>query len=350
MISPLDSSSRLRPAAIAAAILAAVALWAYWPTLADMAWRWGEDPSYSHGYLVPAFAVYLLWMRRRHLLAQAPRPTSLGLLLLGGAVALRLAGAYFHYSYLDQVSLLPCIAGLMTLAMGRAALAWSWPAIAFLAFMVPLPYTLSMALSGPMQGIATAGSTFLLQALGRPAIAEGNLIQLNEVELNIVEACSGLRMLVVFFALSAAVAMLVRKPLWEKLVVAGSAIPIALVANVLRITFTGLLCEVISDAAGRAQCHDWLGYLMMPIGLIFLGLECLVLKKLLIEPASHRSPSSQAAVQRVEVNAASLYGGVSAPRRRRRSVAVPAATLHAADPERQAPVAAEPASESVAQS
>jgi exosortase len=310
-----------------------------------MAWRWGQDPSYSHGYLVPAFALYLLWMRRRQLFAQDVRPTSLGLLLLGGAVALRLAGAYFHYSYLDQLSLLPCIAGLLTLALGRAAFAWSWPAIAFLMFMVPLPYTWSLAMSGPMQGIATASSTFLLQALGRPAIAEGNLIQLNEVELGIVEACSGLRMLVVFFALSTAVAMLIRKPLWEKIVVAFSAIPIALVSNILRITVTGLLCEVISDVAGRKQCDEVVGYFMMPVGLMFLGLEWLVLRKLLVEPANSRPLPSQVAMQRVEVNPTTMYSSAGAPRRRRRNVAVPAAA-----PQAEAPAPADSAPVPVVQS
>src|SRR5215813_959038 len=109
--------------------------------------------------------------------------------------------------------------------------------------MIPLPHSLAHALSGPMQSFATVSSTFFLQVLGRPALAEGNVILLNDVELGIVEACSGLRMLMVFFALSTAVAMLIRKPLWEKLLIAGSAVPIALASNVLRITITGICYE-----------------------------------------------------------------------------------------------------------
>src|SRR5205814_9373752 len=118
--------------------------------------------------------------------------------------------------------------------------AWSSPAVSFPAFMGPWPHSASVAMSAPMQSFATTVSTFALQVIGRPAIAEGNVILLNDIELGIVEACSGLRMLVVFFALSTAVAMLIRKPLWEKLVIAGSAVPIALASNVLRITITGL--------------------------------------------------------------------------------------------------------------
>jgi exosortase len=320
-----DSSLRFRAAAVSAVLAAALALWAYWPTLTDMAWRWGHDPQYSHGYLVPAFAAYLLWARRKKLLTADLRPHAWGLALLGGAVALRLGGAYFHYAYLDQVSVLPCLAGLAALAAGRAGLAWSWPAVAFLGFMVPLPDSWALALSGQMQTIATVSSTFVLQVLGRPAIAEGNVIQLNEIELGIVEACSGLRMLVVFFALSTAVALLIHKPLWERILIAFSAIPIALASNILRIVATGLIYEWLGNGYGGALLHDVAGWLMMPLGLIFLGLELLVLRKLLIEPSASRLNLSQVSLQRVTVNPVAVYRGEPAGRRQRRAAPAPSA-------------------------
>src|SRR5262249_56399222 len=82
--------------------------------------------------------------------------------------------------------------------------------IAFLGFMVPLPYRLHTALGGALQRVAAKSSTYLLQALGVPAISEGNLVLVNDVKLGIVEACSGLGMLVTFFALSAGLAMVLR--------------------------------------------------------------------------------------------------------------------------------------------
>jgi exosortase len=340
-----DLPIRLRPAALTTAVAVAIALWAYWPTLSEMAWRWGHDPQYSHGYLVPGFALFLLWARRQRLQSSELRPAIWGLGLLGLAVGVRLAGAYFHVGYFDQVSLLPCLAGLLVLAGGRAALDWSWPAIAFLAFMVPLPYSLSLALSGPMQSFATLTSTFLLQTLGRPALAEGNVIQLNEIELGIVEACSGLRMLVVFFALSTAVALLIRKPLWEKALIAGSAIPIALASNVLRIVATGVLYEALGNGYGGDLFHDVAGWLMMPIGLAFLGLELAILRRLLLEPVDQRPAVGAARLQTVEVNPLAAYRGGNSSRRERRAVAVPAAAPAAPS---QAPPALAP--ESVARS
>jgi exosortase/archaeosortase family protein len=163
-----------------------------------------------------------------------------------------------------------------------------------------------------MQSFATTVSTFALQVLGRPALAEGNVILLNEIELGIVEACSGLRMLVVFFALSTAVAMLVRKPLWEKLLLAGSAVPIALASNVLRITLTGVLCDSFGSELGL-YFHDMAGLLMPFIGMAFLGIEWWILGKLLIDRPS--DVSSQISLQRVAVNPVALYQSSQTPRR-----------------------------------
>lgn len=289
--------------------------WSYWPTLGEITERWAHDPSYSHGFLVPLFAGYLLWLRRGQLNGFTPAPSVWGLGLIAGALGMRLGGAYFHFVWFDQLSLVPCLAGLAWLVGGNAVMRWSGPAFAFLLFMIPLPHSLAHALSGPMQSFATISSTYFLQVLGRPALAEGNVILLNDVELGIVEACSGLRMLVVFFALSTGVALLMRKPLWERLLVAASAIPIALLTNILRITVTGLLHDTVGSEWANAVFHDLAGWLMMPIGLAFLGLELFLLKHLLIEPARSAPTLVQVTQQRVSVDALGLYRQTSGRRR-----------------------------------
>ncbi|MBI1832742.1 MAG: exosortase/archaeosortase family protein, partial [Planctomycetes bacterium] len=298
---------------VAVAVLGLAVLWTYWTTLAKLAWRWSEDPQYSHGYLVPAFALYLLWLRRDQIATRLWTGNALGLALLGLAAGLRLAGARFHLEYLDQISLLPCVSGLFMLAGSWPAFFWSWPAVAFLAFMVPLPHNVSLALSAPMQSFATTVSTFCLQVIGLPAVAEGNVILLNEIELGIVEACSGLRMLVVFFALSTGVAILIAKPLWEKLVVAGSAIPIALASNVLRITITGVFYDSFGANFGGAFFHDLAGWLMMPLGLIFLGIELWILSTLLIERSTEPALATSTSLQRVDAAPLGLYASEPAP-------------------------------------
>lgn len=261
-----------------------VLLWAYWPTLAELARRWAHDPQYSHGYLIPAFALALLWLRRERLpAAETWKPAGWGWPLLLGALALRLAGTYYFLTWLEALSLLPALAGLCLLLGGWPVWRWSWPAVAFLAFMIPLPYRLAVALADPLQRVATVCSTFALQSLGVPAVAEGNVILLSEVELGVVEACSGMRMLVIFFALAAAVALVIRRPWWEKLLLAASAVPIALISNVTRITATGILHETVGSNLANAVFHDFAGWVMMPLALGLFWVELKLLKLLLIE-------------------------------------------------------------------
>jgi exosortase len=259
-------------------------LWAHWSSLTEVVSCWAHDPQYSHGYLVPLFSLGLLWFRR-DLCPQAFQPSWWGVAVLAGGLGLRLFGTYFYFIWFEQISIMPILAGLFLLAGGVQAIRWAWPAIAFLGFMIPLPFWLSGKLTGPLQQLATVVCTFLLQTLGIPAIAEGNVIQLSEVQIGIIEACSGLRMLVIFFALSTAVALVVRRPLWERIVVALSAIPIALVSNVTRITATGVLHELVSSEFANMVFHDLAGWLMMPLALAMLWLELTLISHLLIEPA-----------------------------------------------------------------
>ena len=299
MAHPPSASSRAKTKQALALLVLALAscLWAYWTTLAGAAQHWAFDPMYSHGYLVPGFALLLLWLRRGRLAEGSLHPSWWGLLPILGALGMWLAGTYFYRVWLEEISFLPCLAGLFIVVGGKPAWRWAWPAIGFLFFMVPLPYQVSAVLTGPLQQLATLASTFLLQTLALPALADGNVIRLNDQEINVVEACSGLRMLVVFFALATAVALVIRRPLWEKLVIVGSALPIALVVNVLRITATGVLFETLGSQWARAVCHDLAGWLMMPVGLLFLGLELKLLTRLVLEPPGARGQRSGAGRQ-----------------------------------------------------
>jgi exosortase len=202
-------------------------------------------------------------------------------LALGAGV--RFVGEYLYIDCLDAAALLPCLAGLAVLLGGKPALRWAWPAIAFLAFMVPMPFSIQNAMPHPLQRVATLASTCALQTLGLPALAEGNVIVLGETRIGVVEACSGLNMLVIFFALSTAVALLIDRPLWKKLVLVACAVPIALVANVARVTVTVILHETVGHKAADLVFHDLAGWLMMPFALVLLWLELKVLARLPME-------------------------------------------------------------------
>jgi exosortase len=260
-------------------------LWAYAPTLAGMTERWSNDPQYSHGFLVPVFAGIVLWVRRAQYVDVEFKPSWWGLPWLLFAAVLRLVSAAFYLEWLDALSLLPALAGLCVLLGGKPALKWAWPAVGFLIFMMPAPYQLEVALAHPLQRVATDASTYLLQTFGVPAVAQGNIIHLDDVKLGVVEACSGLGMLVTFFALSTAVALVLAHGWTDRIVLFLSAVPVALAANVVRITLTGLLYVTVGGAAARVVYHDLAGWLMMPLALALLWVELKLLANLFLAEA-----------------------------------------------------------------
>jgi exosortase len=251
-------------------------VWAYWPTLADIADRWASDPQYSHGFLVPLFSAYLLWSRRGMLAGAdlTPRWWGVGIVLVGAA--LRLAAHYAYQPVLESGSLLVVLLGLVAACGGRGAVRWAWPGVLFLGFMIPLPFRLQTMLGGRLQQVATVASTFALQTVGIPAVSQGNVIQLSNEPIEVAAACSGLSMLVTFLALAAAVAILIQG--WpQRIAVLLSALPIAVASNVVRITVTGILYEMNQGELARKVFHDGAGYLMMPLalGMMFLLLHVL---------------------------------------------------------------------------
>lgn len=268
-----------------------VLLWSYWPVLREMANRWLTDPRYSHGLLVPAFALFLLWYRRDYAARLKLGFHWWGMVLIMAGVAMDLAGVYF--GWLDTASFLLIVAGLLALTGGWLALKWAWPAIFFLVFMVPLPYTVETAVGRPLQRIATLSSTFALQTLGLSAIAEGNTIAMDHARVGIVDACNGLGMLYMFFAFSVAVALLIDRPLPDRLLIVAGAVPTALLANILRITVTGLLHETVGSETANMVYHDLAGWLMMPLALGFLWIEIFLLSRLFIAvPGSGAMPTA----------------------------------------------------------
>ena len=267
------------------ALLLAVLLVTHGATLARMFDRWSNDPQYSHGFIVPVFALVVLWSRRDMLKRVAWQPAWIGLGVLLVGVIIRIVAVQSDIEPLEALSLLPTVFGMVLLVGGWSVLRWSWPALAFLAFMMPLPFTFEMALAHPLRRVATVMSTFALQTLGCPALAEGNVISIDDIQLGVEEACSGLGMLMTFFALATALAMIVQAPLHDRLILVASAIPIAILANVIRITATGIAYHLAGRDSSLAKViyHDLAGWLMMPMALAMLWLELKYLANLFVE-------------------------------------------------------------------
>jgi exosortase len=229
----------------------------------------------------------LLWLRWEPF---GPVPASerwIGLLLLAVGLSARLLAAEVSMNPLDRISFLPSIFGAFMLVGGMNTIRWAWPALGFLVFMFPLPTALEVSLLGRLQRLASISSTFVLQTLGVSAFRQGNLISIPGMDqpLTVADACSGLRMATIFVALAVAMVFIIERPWWDKLVILLSAIPIALIVNIVRITVTGLLYMLVGpkNHAVREICHNWAGLvIMMPLALALMWLELQVLERLTI--------------------------------------------------------------------
>jgi exosortase len=267
---------------IAFGALLVVLIWGYWNSLSEAAIYW-TGPQYSHGWLVPLFTIALLWMRREPFREVVPVERWWGVGLLSVSLVARLMCAQIGLDIPDMWTFVPSVAGLVLIVGGWHMLKWAGPAVAFMIFMFPLPWTLEQSLLNPLQSLATKVSTYALQTLGIGAYHEGNRICIGELQMGVVDACSGLRMLTIFVALSTAMVLVTDRPWWERAVILVSAIPIALAVNVIRITVTGILHLTVGGDLAELVFHDLAGWVMMPMALGMLYVELLILSNLFIE-------------------------------------------------------------------
>lgn len=280
MTSPTSAYETVRASRWIASVVALLAALAfmYAKSFHDAYKAWLK-PDYSHGFLVPLFSAYLIYRSW----PEAPRkirwPNLWGLAFLAGGLAIFLIAGITDFSkeWLQGFSLVINLCGVVLLLGGWSALKWSWPAIAFLIFMFQLPYKVEIALGGYLQKIAAMASEFVLQTIGYPCYREGVVLHVKDRILEVEKACSGLSMLLTFVALSVGMAILVRRPWLDRILLLVASIPVAIFANVIRISLTGVLYNEAGKEFGDKVFHDFAGWMMMPIALVILWLGLKVL-------------------------------------------------------------------------
>lgn len=271
-------------AALAAAALAAAIAWSYYPSLAYLVRFW-EDPNYSHGWLIAPIALFILWQRREALPGVTVRRRWWNFLPLALLLALR-HGLYEANQQWLEAATVPLVIAATALAVGGwGAIRWSWPALVFLAFLVPLPPSFNEFLAGPLQGVATRGAYEILRALGQPVVAQGNVILIGTQSVEVAEACRGLSMLLSFGALITAMVILYdpqnKRPIWDRVVLILSIIPIALLCNIIRISITAVAYRYFDRPVH--EVHDYAGFAMMGLALLIVLGELRVMSWLVVE-------------------------------------------------------------------
>jgi exosortase len=284
--SPVESAAGTPPIAFwvaGVAVLVPAFLWSYWPTLEAMVASWNREPDYSHGFLVPPLALLILWVRRDLFPRDAARFAWSGLFLIAISQAMHCAGGLLYLGALSSWSVPVWIGGVVWLLVGWRVYRWFLPSVAFLFFMVPLPYGVEHMASRPLQLVATRISATVLQLFGQPALAEGNTILMDAYRLEVEQACSGLRLFMGVIALAYFYVAVTRRTWWEKLVLIASVLPVALIANSARIVGTGLLYQWISEEAGKKFTHDVAGWVMVPFAALLFALVLWYLGKVTYE-------------------------------------------------------------------
>lgn len=273
---------------VATVVMVAMIVFVFRDLLSGCVSRWASEPQYSHGFAIPLMAIGLGWFRREKTIAGDARSHLSGLGLLGFGGVFHLLATYFYVEAIDAAGFLISLTALVLLIWGQRLFRGIWPAVLFVGFMLPLPFQLERMLSDPLQLLGASESAWFIQAFGIPAIAQGNTILMGDTRLGVAEACSGLRMLMVFFAISAAAVIISDRSRWEKLFILFSAIPIALISNIVRIVATAVAYQYASRETADLIFHDLSGWLMMPLAMALLYLELKTIDVLFVEVSDAR--------------------------------------------------------------
>ena len=266
-----DLSSRLPRWQVVTLLLLIV--WLYASILARLLLQWvgpTHDPNFEHGIFVPLFALFVLWQDRKKLSVIPSAPSWLGLPLVVLSLVMLVLGVLGAELFFSRVSLLILMAGLIILFQGWTFfLAVLFP-LAILILMIPIPNLILQQVTFPLQLLASKLATVLLELVGVPVLRQGNVIVLASMPLDVAEACSGIRSLLTLVTLAIIYGFLMETRIWVRVVLACSAVPIAVAANSFRIFGTGLLVQYWDPDKAEGFFHTFSGWLIFVVALVML--------------------------------------------------------------------------------
>lgn len=259
-----------RNSLVRAAVLAILIALLYHKILVALVQQWLQDPNYSHGFFVPLFCGWILWKKRKNLEQVPVNENWAGLVVILGALAILILGVLGAENFLSRTSFIFLLAGLIIYFRGwklfRAVL-FPW-GVLFL--MIPLPAIIFNEIALPLQFQASALASNMLSLVGIPVLREGNIIHLPSITLDVVEACSGLRSLVSLITLTVIYGYLFEARQWRRALLILSAVPIAVMANGLRIMGSGVLGEYWSPDKAEGFFHLFSGLLVFLVSIVLL--------------------------------------------------------------------------------
>jgi exosortase len=257
----------------------------YRAVVPDMVKQWYEDPNYSHGFVVPFIAGYFVYEMRQELYGTDVQPWWPGFLLFACGILQLVVGWLATEYFTMRSSLVVALAGLVLLLFGTRLFRLLALPLAYLFFMVPLPYILYDMVAFPLKIFVTKVSIAFLKLCGVVVLREGNVIQLPTTTLEVADACSGIRSLISLLALGVAYSFFIKITPLRRWVLVLAAIPIAVCANAVRVIGTGFLAQYWGARAAEGFFHEFAG-----LAVFVVAIALMVSLGTLLSKGPRRSP------------------------------------------------------------
>lgn len=248
----------------------ALLITAYWGGLNEVVHRWIKQEEYGHGFFIPLITGWMLWKRKEAIVDSIGSASWFGLVLVGIGVVGLLLGELTAIFVLIQLGFIISLMGLTLSFGGISLLRVAFLPILFLVFAIPLPYFVESKLTAGMQLMSSQIGVSFLRAVGLSVYLEGNVIDLGEYKLQVVEACSGLRYLYPLLSISFLVGYMYRTYLWQRGVIFLSAVPVTILMNSMRIALVGLLVERWGNGMADGFLHYFEGWVVFMLCLAML--------------------------------------------------------------------------------
>jgi exosortase len=244
----------------------------YYRVAVKLVYDWYTIPDYSHGFLVPFFAAFLVWDKRKILKAIPSKPTWSGIVLVVFSIMVLILGVYGVELFTARMSFILMITGLIATFFGWAMVRELRFPLLVLVLAIPFPAILFNRITFPLQLLASRIASDILPLLGVPTLHEGNVIELPIMKLEVAEACSGIRSLMSLFTLAVFYGYFLEKTTKRRVILALASIPIAVTANVARIVGTGLCVQYWDPEKALGFFHEFSGWVMfvVSLGCLFL--------------------------------------------------------------------------------
>jgi exosortase len=239
----------------------------YYRVAIKLVYDWYTIPDYSHGFLVPFFALFLLWDKRKTLRNTPIQQSWRGIPLVVFGIIVLILGVYGVDLFTARISFVFLLAGLIWTLFGSAMLRELRFPLLVLVLAIPFPTILFNQITFPLQLFASRIASDILPLLGVPVLLEGNVIQLPVMKLEVAEACSGIRSLMSLFTLAVFYGYFLERTTSRRWILALAAIPIAVTANVFRIVGTGLCVQYWDPEKALGFFHEFSGWVMFVISL-----------------------------------------------------------------------------------